>query len=454
MKDNTRILSEFASSISFSDIPKKTLDNIRLFYLDYIASSLAGYKINKNFNKAIEKYIYSNGGTSEATSLFDSQKIPCSNAAFLNACYSHGADMDDGNRYAMGHVGSHVFPAVLAMAEKIEAGEQDIATAIIVGYEIYCRVAASAQPGLVARGFHSTGTAGVIACAAACAKLLRLDSDGIYNAMAISVTMASGLMIVAESGQSIKPLNPARAASGGILAAELAKSGIEGGRYPLDSDKGWFHAMSDLIDDKYIFEDLGKKFCIDECYIKPYPSCRHTHCGMQAVLELRNEYDFHTKDIEKVNIYIYANAIKIAGQIKIPQSIDDAKFSIHYAAACMLATGNFTLANLDFTTVPNEISELIDRIILITDHSMEDKSKGIRGCRVEIVLADGSRIEKTVLIPKGDPQNPFTESEMYSKLSSCADGILSKKEQSHLITNIMNFANDNNRKFRGVYEYY
>jgi 2-methylcitrate dehydratase PrpD len=293
----------------------------------------------------------------------------------------------------------------------------------------------------------------VIACAAACAKLLGLDSDGIYNAMAISVTMASGLMIVAESGQSIKPLNPARAASGGILAAELAKSGVEGGRYPLDSDKGWFHAMSDSVDDQYILIDLGEKFCIDECYIKPYPSCRHTHCGMQAVLELRTEYDFHTNDIEKVNVFIYANAIKIAGQIKTPQSIDDAKFSIHYAAACMLATGSFTLNNLQFTDVPIEIGELISRINLIPDPTMEDKLRGIRGCRVEIILIDGRRIDKTVLIPKGDPQNPFTESEMYTKFSSCAEGVLSNEEQSRLISNVMNFANDN-RKFRGVYEYY
>lgn len=404
-------------------------------------------KTNKVFNTAIENYILSQGGVEESTVLFADRKLPCGKAAFLNACYSHGADMDDGNRKAMGHVGAHVFSAVLALGEKLSSDERDMITAINAGYEVYCRVAAAAQPGLVHRGFHSTGTAGVIACAAASAKLMKLDKDGIYNAMAISVTMASGLMIVAESGQSIKPLNPAKAAECGIMAAELAANGVKGGSLPFESGKGWFHAMTDKTDESMITSGLGKTFCIDECYIKPYPSCRHTHCGLEATLSLKSEYGIKAGDIKKINIYIYPNAIRIAGQIKFPKTTDDSKFSIHYAVACAAVLGHFTLSELDCENADAAVLKLVDKIELIDDETMENRDKGIRGCRVEIECTDGKKYKKTVLIPKGDPQNAFTLEDMRKKLAQCAQGLLNDKEQDRIVGQILSFGTSKNKTY-------
>lgn len=449
MIDLTKILSKFVCEFNFTKLNDITIKNTRLFLIDYFAASMAGKKVNLAFNKAIESYIFSQGGAEESTSLFNQRKIPCGKAAFLNACYAHGADMDDGSRKAMGHVGAHVFSAVLALGEKLGAGEQDIIVAANVGYEVYCRVAAAAQPGLVHRGFHSTGTAGVIASAAAAAKLLGLNEEGVYNAMAISVTMASGLMIVAESGQSIKPLNPAKAAECGILAASLAQSGIKGGSNPLGSKKGWFHAMSDEIDESTITDGLGERFCINECYIKPYPSCRHTHCGMQAALELREEHAISVESIKAVNIYIYSNAIKIAGQIIRPQTIDDSKFSIHYATACILALGKFTLAELDYNNISHDVFEIIDKISLIADESMENRTEGIRGCRIEVVLTSGKTVDKSVLIPKGDPQNPFSFDDMRGKLAQCAQEIMTENEQKSFFERFMSFGKTN-KEYKGI----
>lgn len=450
MRDNTKVLSSFISNLKFNDLPEKTVENTRLFMIDFIAAAMAGYKVNKTFNRAVEEYVFAQDcGKNECEVLFSDKKLPCGKAAFLNACYAHGADMDDGNRKAMGHVGAHVFPTVLALAQSLGKSEKDVVVAVNVGYEVYCRVAAAAQPGLVHRGFHSTGTAGVIACAAAAAKIMNLSEDEIYNAMAISVTMASGLMIIAESGQSIKPLNPARAAESGILAATLAKEGVKGGITPLESKKGWFHAMSDSVDEDMITDGLGKIFTIDECYIKPYPSCRHTHCGMQAALELKKGNNLDADDIEKINMYIYENAIKIAGQIKVPVTADDTKFSIHYATACIIAKGSFTLNDLKCAGIDKKVLETIDKIELITDEAMENRDKGIRGCRVEIILKNGTKLERTVLIPKGDPQNAFTVSDMENKLSQCAKGILDVNEQKHLINRILNFAKEN-KKFERI----
>ena len=427
--DTAEILAEFAYKLQYEDIPPDVIETTKLFMADYYAAAMAGIMINKDFNEAIFNIVTGKGQPHEAGVIGSEIKLSAEDAAFMNAIYAHGADMDDGNRKAMGHVAAHVMSAVFALAEAEGKHIKDVFTAVNVGYEVYNRVAAMAQPGLVHRGFHSTGTAGVIACAAASAKLLGLDAQGIYNAMGIAAIQASGLIIIAESGQANKPLNPANAARNGIISAKLAKAGIKGPKRPLESDKGWFHAMTDSVDYGFL-DDLGKKFTIAESYLKPYPSCRHTHCGIEAAITIHEEMEkagLNPKDIKEVNLYIYSNAIKIAGQIEIPESTEDAKFSIHYSLACALLKGSFGLEDISIS-FSDAVKKLIGKIKLIPDSSMEDVKKGIRGSRLAVSFNNGKSYEKTVLLPKGDAANPFTWDDMYRKLLSGMPGNAEKAD--------------------------
>ena len=277
MMDATTLLSRFVAELRYEDLPEEAVEQTKLYIADYLASSAAGEKVNAAFNNAIWQIVTASGGAQDATVLHRAQRLPVEQAAFMNAVFAHGADMDDGNRKAMGHVAAHVMSAVFALAETMPGITwREVLTAINAGYEIYNRVAAAAQPGLVHRGFHSTGTAGVIACAAASAKLMGMDAESTYRAMAIAAIQASGLIIIAESGQSCKPLNPANAARIGILSARLASAGVDGPRNPLESTKGWFHAMTDQVNEEMLTDGLGTTFTICESYLKPYPSCRHT----------------------------------------------------------------------------------------------------------------------------------------------------------------------------------
>lgn len=423
-QDTARILSRFAARLSFSGIPTQTVETTRMFLADYCAACFAGIRVNRTFNEAMLSIVEEMSGRGTASVFLLEQKLPPENAAFMNAIYAHGADMDDGNRKAMGHVAAHVMSAVLALAESLgEKTWEDVLTAITVGYEVYNRVAAIAQPGLVHRGFHSTGTAGAVACGAACAKLMGLDEDGIYSAMGIAAIQASGLIIIAESGQSCKPLNPANAARTGILSAKLAAAGIKGPDSPLESPKGWFHAMTDEVHYEML-SGLGNEFTICESYLKPYPSCRHTHCGIEAAIHIRKEMEekgLSIEDIERLELYIYSNAIQIAGQIRVPKTADEAKFSIHYSLAVALTTGNYSLDELGKR--PDEsVRRLVDKIELVPDASMEDTASGIRGAKLVAKFYNDTKAESTILLPKGEAANPFTWDDMERKLEACMAG--------------------------------
>lgn len=437
MEHLTQLLSRFLADLRYEDLPKEAVETTKLYILDYYAACCAGIRVNETFNHAVEDILFEMGGKEEASVFASSRKLPAVNAAFLNAAYAHGADMDDGNRKAMGHVAAHVMSAVFALAETLEVSGKDIIVAINAGYEVYNRIAAAVQPGLVRRGFHSTGTAGAVACGAAAAKLLGLGEQQIYAAISLSAVQASGLMIITESGQSCKSVNPANAARTGILSAKLAAKGIQAPKYPLESNKGWLHAMSDHVDERAITDGLGKTFTICESYLKPYPSCRHTHCGIEGALRIRQQIletygRVCQRDIAYIAVDIYPNAIAIAGQIRLPKTDEDSKFSIHYSLACALMKGHFGLEDLPVSAVDADIEAVTEKICLVEDGTMENRAEGIRGCRVTIRMEDGTIYTETVLIPKGDAANPFTKQEMQAKLQSCAAGLLTQAQQEQL----------------------
>ncbi len=390
-------------------------EKLQTLIIDFFAAAFAGYKQNISFNRAVESVVYSQDGIEESHVLFQKRKYPARLAAFMNSLYGHGAELDDGNKKAAGHAGVHLIPAVFALADKLGSSNEEVLIALATGYEAYIRISSAAQPGLVARGFHSTGMAGTLACAAACARLYHLDAQGIEDAIALATTMSGGLLSYGDSRPAIKPLNPGKAAENGVFAAMLANAGVQGPAEALEGQNGWFHAVTDEIHEEYL--KSSDHLLLHDCYFKLYPSCRHTHCGIDAAVSLHKKVK--TEDIQDVNVYIYPNAIKLAG-IKIPKDQDETKFSIQYTLACALLNGSYGIADMNPPRLTPDVLDLIEKIHLIPDTSMENRLEGIRGTRVEIVLNSKEKVEETVLVPKGDPEKPLTRNDIIEKLKVCA----------------------------------
>ena len=406
-------------------------EQLRTLIIDYFAAAYAGYKQNRKFNEAVESVVFPQGGAEESNVLFQRKKYPVRLAAFMNSLYGHGAELDDGNKKAAGHAGVHLIPAVFALADKLRNSNEDVLLALATGYEAYIRISSAAQPGLVDRGFHSTGVAGTLACAAACARLYKLDAQGIEDAIALATTMTGGLLSYGDSRPAIKPLNPGKAAENGVFAAMLAEAGVQGPTECLEGKNGWFHAVTERYDEKML--KGADHLLLHDCYFKLYPSCRHTHCGIDAGVALHGKVKID--EIETVNVYIYPNAIKLAG-IKIPKNQDDTKFSIQYTLACALIQGSYGIIDMDPPKLTPEVLTLIERIHLIPDTAMEDRTRGIRGTRVEVVMKDGEKKEETVLVPRGDPEKPLTRSDIIDKLRNCAQGQSNESTLMKLVTAI------------------
>lgn len=431
------ITTELCKNLAEIRLEEKDRKQLQTLIIDFFAAAYAGYKQNRVFNEKVEALMYPQGGAEESNVLFQEKLYPARVAAFMNSLYGHGAELDDGNKKAAGHAGVHLIPAVFALADKLESSNEDVLLALATGYEAYIRISSAAQPGLVSRGFHATGMAGTLACAAACARLYGLDAQGIEDAIALATTMTGGLLSYGDSRPAIKPLNPGKAAENGVFAAMLANAGVQGPTESLEGQNGWFHAVTDEVHEEFL--SGADHLLLHDCYFKLYPSCRHTHCGIDAAVALHGRVK--AEEIEKVNVYIYPNAIKLAG-IKIPKDQDETKFSIQYTLACALLQGSYGIADMDPPHLTPDALELIEKTKLIADTTMEDRAKGIRGTRVEVILKDGNIEEETVLVPKGDPEKPLTRDDIIDKLRTCAKGQATEEVLMELVDSISHIEGD------------
>ncbi|WP_165253199.1 MmgE/PrpD family protein [Adlercreutzia sp. ZJ304] len=413
----TGLLSKYAAELKYENIPEHILERAKYHLLDFIAVVHAGYRVNSGFNIALADIVLQDSKKGASSIFFKEGKYSVLDAAMINAAYAHGADMDDGNKQAAGHIGTHIVPAIMALAEERELSNGALIEAMIIGYDIYSRLGAACMPEMIERGFHSTGTVGAIAVAVACAKIIGLNQSQIYSAISLACTQSSGLLLVGETGQEAKPLNPARAAYSGMLSALLAERGVVASEHPLESARGWLQAMTSKPNINVILGGLGKRFGIAECYMKAYPSCRHTHGGIEAALFLRNKVDY--KSLEHILVRTYGHAIELAGQIKKPQTTAEAKFSIYYAVATAFVTGHFDLSDLEINTIPEEVDKLIDVIEIVEDPSLERPSEGIRGAELIVKTIGGNEFKHAIPVPKGDPENPFTLDDLKLKLKNC-----------------------------------
>src|SRR6185295_4184790 len=88
---------------------------------------------------------------------------------------SHVFDFDDTHLKTIIHPAGPVASALLALAEVRAAPGRDLMDALVLGIDVACRMGNAIYPDHYDRGWHITGSTGMLGSAAACARLLGLD---------------------------------------------------------------------------------------------------------------------------------------------------------------------------------------------------------------------------------------------------------------------------------------
>jgi 2-methylcitrate dehydratase PrpD len=166
------------------------------------------------------------------------------------------------------------------------------------------------HPDLRQRGFHPTAAVGVFGSAAAAGKLGVLSPDRLANAFGLAASSAGGLFAFVNGGGDIKRLHAGHAAREGLQAALLAAQGVEGPPGVLEARDGFLQAFARAEKARAIV--LPPPFGITDCYIKPYPCCRHIQPAVEALIGVLTDENVASDEVERIEVATYRIAAEHA----------------------------------------------------------------------------------------------------------------------------------------------
>ena len=152
--------------------------------------------------------------------------------------------------------------------------------------------------------------------------------------------------------------------------------------------------------------------------MKTYAACRHTHPAIEAALTLRKEYGLIPENIESIEVEAYKLAVAGHDHTDI-KGVSSAKMSMPFSVALALCTGSADVAAFCEKNVKDDVILSLTKKVVVREN--EELSSWVPQKRASILhlnLTDGRRLSYCVEYPKGEPENPLTESELEDKFIS------------------------------------
>jgi 2-methylcitrate dehydratase PrpD len=410
--------AEFATTLRYEDVPEDVLEAAKLHLLDTLGCGLAAAALGVATEGRSTMLELSSEGP--ATVIGHDSGMPAANAAFANAMICHGLDFDDTHSDSVSHVSTVVCPAALAVGESVGASGVEVLTAIVAGNEIVTRIGMAASGAFHARGFHPTAICGVFGATAAAARIQGLDAETTTRALGIAGSMASGIFAYLADGTPTKPIHPAWAAHGAVIATRLAAHGAIGPQSVLEGKFGLYHAYVDLegIDLEPQLADLGTRWETPRIAYKPYPACHYMHGALGATRDAAAGRTFAPDEIEEVVVTVPAAGVPLilepTGEKKRPRSEYEGKFSLQYSAASMLVRGRVGVVDYTDEAIRDEaVLDVAGKVEYETKEYASFPQAFPGGVRIR--LADGSELAADLPYQKGGPENPLSADEVKAK---------------------------------------
>lgn len=431
-KSELRKLAEFIHDLTWEALPEEVRNTVPLRVLDLVSVAVGAVHdpLTEQAREALSGLFGSENGKAKIWG--ENGYYPPVLAAMINAMHAHTLELDDVHTASKTHGSASLIPAAWACAQALGKSGKEFLLAVVCGYETVNRVGmAFGVSSHRNRGWHATATCGVFGCAAACAKLLNLDTDQIVSALGMAGTQSSGVWAFLGDGSNCKVLHTARAAADGMEAAFLAKAGMTGPEHIFEAkDGGLLTAMSDGGDLKKLSAGLGTVYEILNMDMKPYPCCRSAHGVIDAAFEIRKELlkkadleqtslEKQIADIRQVQIETYLVGYKqcaVSEGCLNPKTTLDAKFSMPYAAAAALLYGKVLMKEFELEVVEGtEIQRLLHKVHVEPADEFTKQYPKHWGCRMKVLQQDGTEYEKEIRDPSGSIARPLTTKQAMKK---------------------------------------
>jgi 2-methylcitrate dehydratase PrpD len=370
---NTRLLSDFASSLRYLDIPADVVAKAKAVILDCLGCAVGGGDTMPA--QAVLRAFRSVEAPGECTIIGQRGGVNALQASYVNAFLVDILDYEETTNVS--HPSAAVVPAALSAAEMFCCSGRDLLTAVVAGIEAACRVAGACIPSperlsRVATLFYAE----TIGAAAACGRIMNLSSGEFENLFGIAAAHTPLPLWVSRWA---KPRhwtknNWGQQASSGLLSSLLAREGFCGPWGVFDSDIGfWRMVGSDRFDPGILTEGLGDRFQLSAVGFKWYPCCMWLHPALHAAHQILGEAGIDPGDIESVTVRTSGHVVRNFADYD-PENIVDAEFSMPYTMAAVLV-GIPPGPQWFSPAIMNDpgIRDMMDRVALEVDSHADDQ---------------------------------------------------------------------------------
>ena len=431
-------LSSYTARLRFEDLPGEVVHQAKRLLIDTVGCALGGYWSEP---ARIARDVAATVRSSEpVTVIGNGERSSPDLATFANGVMIRFLDFNDGytSTGESGHPSDSI-AAVLTTAELRRRSGRDAIAALVVAYEVFCRVCDEVD--LKPLGFDHV-TVGGMASTAAAAKLLGLEEPEIAQAFNLGIAPNVALYQTRIGNVSMwKGCAYANASRNAVFAALLAARGMTGPSPIFEGVGGYFKAVSRA---PFELSQLGSgaPHKIMECSIKRFPLGQYSQTVVEAALQVREKVG-SPDAIAEIRIETVTTAIKLmAGDIDKwePKTRESADHSMPYTVAVAIIHGNVEEKHFDQKYLHDpKIMSLTRKVkVKATDEAYRLMPEAML-CRMEIVTSAGESHTAVVEYHKGHWKNPMSDGEVEAKFRRLAGEVLTDAQSERLIEALWGF---------------
>jgi aconitate decarboxylase len=414
--ESTYALAEFASCLSYADLPAEVVTHACLSVLDSLGCGLYGATLP--WSVILRETLATVDDGTSGTLIGSAGRLSVVHAALANGAAIHAFELDDLHPRSIVHPGSVVIPAALAAAEhRGGVSGRELLTAVVAGYEVAARVGMSVGTAHLLQGWHPTATHGTLGAAAAVGSVLGLSAAQLVDALGTAGTQAGGLMS-AQYASMVKRFHAGRAAQSGLYAALLAARGYRGISNIFEADYGGYGpTFSPSYSPAALTAGLGTTWETLAVGFKPYSTNGSCHPAIDALLDLRAARGLRLDNVESVRLAVSSATLKHVGWPYAPDTITTAQMNLPFIAAVTIADGDaFVRQFTPERIAAPELAEFSRRVVVAADPAIDaEGDAGRHHTKISVTLDGGEVLADERWFARGSARRPMTPAEVRGK---------------------------------------
>ncbi len=431
-------LADRVVALRYDALPAVVLERAKDAVLDQLGCQLIASTMP--WNDVIYRVVSAAGGVPEATVANHGTKLPVHEAAFVNATFGQGCELDDGLRDLDGNTGGHAgamtVPVALAVAERDGCDGRTAIAAIVAGYETAFRLGQGMQ-GSHRRGFHNQSTLGPFVATTVASRMLGLDVATTAHALAIAASQLSGLQEFDRGGGEAKRMHAGLATRAGIQSTLFARAGLTGAMTIFEGKRGvlrLYAATDDPAPLSAAIDRYGTEYGILRAGHKLYPVVSNLQSPIYQIVEVIRDHAITPDDVERIDVWMATHSIEHGASISEPKDAMGAQVSLAFSLALRIVKGSN-----DMSLYADPAMWRDDAVLRVsrTVHAHNDDVRFVgandRGCHMTVKLRDGRIIEKHEEFPKGQPENALTHAELVAKFRLLARPVIGDHQAEQII---------------------